>query len=156
MTVATIVLALIAVAVVAGAVWLYGRHRRVGQLESGAQATAARILEEARKEAEAIRKDEPWARGLVAMEGRACIGWMKLSPRAAMPKLLRQGVGASDARLVWGAPALGGTVHDDGNGVTDALLGDPLGFGGTDQDWFFAGLAAEILDWKTGEHVNNA
>src|SRR5205085_6027385 len=57
MSVATIVLALIAVAVVAGAVWLYGRHRRVGQLESGAQATAARILEEARKEAEAIRKE---------------------------------------------------------------------------------------------------
>ena len=57
MSVATILLALIAVAVVAGAIWLYGRHRRLGQLETGAQATAARILEEARKEAEALRKE---------------------------------------------------------------------------------------------------
>src|SRR5437588_468305 len=57
MTVATIVLALIAVAVVAGAIWLYGRHRRLGQVESGAQATAARILEEARKEADAVRDE---------------------------------------------------------------------------------------------------
>ena len=57
MIVATILLALIAVAVVAGAIWLYGRHRRLGQVETGAQATAARILEEARKEGEAIRKE---------------------------------------------------------------------------------------------------
>src|SRR5436190_21322378 len=57
MSVTTIVLALIAVAVIAGAIWIYGRHRRLGQLETGAQATATRILEEARKEAEALRKE---------------------------------------------------------------------------------------------------
>lgn len=31
------------------------------------------------------------ARGLVAMEGDAALGWMKLAPRARLPKLRRQG-----------------------------------------------------------------
>ena len=39
------------------AVWLFGRHRRLGELESSAQATASRILEEARKEGDTIRKE---------------------------------------------------------------------------------------------------
>ncbi len=67
MNLATIVLVLIAVAVVGAALWLYGRHRRLGQLETGAQATAARILEEARKEGEAVRKEaQTQARELLA------------------------------------------------------------------------------------------
>src|SRR2546427_564381 len=43
----------------AGALCLVGRlrRRRLAELESGAQATAARIVEEARKESDAIRKE---------------------------------------------------------------------------------------------------
>jgi GNAT superfamily N-acetyltransferase len=45
-------------------------------------------------------RDEQWALarsgapaggGLLAFDGAAAIGWMKLAPRAALPKLLRQG-----------------------------------------------------------------
>src|SRR5438128_6418812 len=43
----------------AGAFWFVGRlrRRRLAELESGAHATAARIVEEARKEGDAIRKE---------------------------------------------------------------------------------------------------
>jgi ribonuclease Y len=50
---------LLGLALGAGSVWLLERVRRqrVVELEKGAQATAARIVEEARKEGEAIRKE---------------------------------------------------------------------------------------------------
>src|SRR2546422_10657213 len=53
------VLLLMGIFVGAGALWLVGRlrRRRLAELESGAQATAARIVEEARKESDAIRKE---------------------------------------------------------------------------------------------------
>jgi ribonuclease Y len=52
-----IAMLLLAVGVVAAASWLFVRHRRVGEMEIGAHATAARILEEARKEGDAIRRE---------------------------------------------------------------------------------------------------
>jgi GNAT superfamily N-acetyltransferase len=44
--------------------------------------------------AAALRADDPSARGLVALENddRVCIGWMKLAPRALLPKLRNQSV----------------------------------------------------------------
>src|SRR3989442_12206349 len=52
------VLVLMGIFLGAGALWLVGRlrRRRLAELESGSQATAARIVEEARKESDAIRK----------------------------------------------------------------------------------------------------
>jgi GNAT superfamily N-acetyltransferase len=38
-----------------------------------------------------VRAAAPEARGLLAMEGSAAVGWMKLAPRARLPKLRRQG-----------------------------------------------------------------
>ena len=38
-----------------------------------------------------VRADAPEARGLLAMEGSDALGWMKLAPRALLPKLRRQG-----------------------------------------------------------------
>jgi GNAT superfamily N-acetyltransferase len=41
-------------------------------------------------QAELVRAADPSSLGLVALDdGRACIGWMKLAPRAALPKLRR-------------------------------------------------------------------
>ena len=53
------VLLLIGIGLGAGALWLVGRlrRRRLAELESGAQATAVRIVEEARKEGDAVRKE---------------------------------------------------------------------------------------------------
>src|SRR5438876_10717720 len=54
-----VVLLLIGIGLGAGALWFVGRlrRRRLAELESGAHATAARIVEEARKEGDAIRKE---------------------------------------------------------------------------------------------------
>src|SRR5881296_1084640 len=69
------VLLLMGILLGAGALWLVGRlrRRRLAELESGAQATAARIVEEARKESDAIRKEaQSQAADLV---GRAKADW---------------------------------------------------------------------------------
>jgi len=39
----------------------------------------------------AVQAGAPDARGLVAWEGDEAVGWMKLAPRAMLPKLRRQG-----------------------------------------------------------------
>src|SRR6266566_8351180 len=59
MTVANAMVLLLGIGLGAGALWLVGRlrRRRLAELESGAQTTAARIVEEARKESDAIRKE---------------------------------------------------------------------------------------------------
>src|SRR5437879_7784879 len=59
MTVVNAMVWLLGIGVGAGALWLVGqlRRRRLAELESGAHATAARIVEEARKEGDAIRKE---------------------------------------------------------------------------------------------------
>ena len=70
-----LLLLLIGIALGAGALWVVGRLRRqrLAELESGAQATAARILEEARKEGEAIRNEaQSQARHLL---GQAKVEW---------------------------------------------------------------------------------
>jgi GNAT superfamily N-acetyltransferase len=38
-----------------------------------------------------VRAGAPEARGLVALEGETAVGWMKLAPRALLPKLTQQG-----------------------------------------------------------------
>ena len=59
MTVSTILLVLSGIGAGVAATWFVDRlrRRRVSELEAGAHATAARVLEEARKEGDAIRKE---------------------------------------------------------------------------------------------------
>ena len=59
MTVVNAMVLLLGIGLGAGALLLVGRlrRRRLAELESGAQATAVRIVEEARKEGDAIRKE---------------------------------------------------------------------------------------------------
>jgi GNAT superfamily N-acetyltransferase len=38
-----------------------------------------------------VRSGAPEARGLLAMDGPVAVGWMKLAPRASVPKLRQQG-----------------------------------------------------------------
>jgi GNAT superfamily N-acetyltransferase len=38
-----------------------------------------------------VHAGAPDARGLIALEGEIAVGWMKLAPRALLPKLTRQG-----------------------------------------------------------------
>lgn len=48
---------------------------------------AHRPEENLAEQTEALGNDDPSARGLVALEDGALVGWMKVAPRAAMPKL---------------------------------------------------------------------
>jgi ribonuclease Y len=57
MTILFIALIVVALGVAAAVAWLAVRHRRLREVELGAHATATRILEEARREGEAIRKE---------------------------------------------------------------------------------------------------
>src|SRR6266581_2741831 len=59
MTVVNAMVLLLGIGLGAGALLLVGRLRRqrLAELESGAQATAVRIVEEARKEGDAVRKE---------------------------------------------------------------------------------------------------
>lgn len=50
---------------------------------------ANRPEENARELEAAVKAHDPGARGLVAIENGAVVGWMKLVPRAAVPKLRR-------------------------------------------------------------------
>jgi GNAT superfamily N-acetyltransferase len=53
-------------------------------------ARCAESPDENRREQDiAVRARDPGGHGLVAMAGSACVGWMKLAPRAAVPKLRR-------------------------------------------------------------------
>ena len=73
-----------------------------------------------------VRANDDRARGLVALEDGACIGWMKLAPRAVVPKLRRLPVyraldlGTDDG--VWSIGCF--LVHPAhrGRGVARALL----------------------------------
>src|SRR6266699_2759476 len=66
------VLLLMGIFLGAGALWLVGRlrRRRLAELESGAQATAARIVEEARKEGDAVRQKLEQTAGLTREEAK--------------------------------------------------------------------------------------
>jgi ribonuclease Y len=57
----------------AGLLWIFDRlrHQRLGQLEASAQTTAARIVDEARKEGEAIRKEAQIQSKELLMQARA-------------------------------------------------------------------------------------
>src|SRR2546422_9487702 len=59
MTISWILLVLLGIGAGVAATWLVDamRRRRAKELEAGAHATAARVLEEARKEGDAIRKE---------------------------------------------------------------------------------------------------
>jgi len=75
MTVVNAIIALIGVGLGVGATWLLGRLRRqrLAELESAPHATAARVVEEARKEGDVIRKEaQTQARDLV---GRSKADW---------------------------------------------------------------------------------
>jgi GNAT superfamily N-acetyltransferase len=48
--------------------------------------------ENQREHALAVQRGDPDATGLVAMEGGEAVGWMKLVPRASVPKLRNQSV----------------------------------------------------------------
>lgn len=43
------------------------------------------------EQTELVARGAPEGRGLLALEGDEALGWMKLAPRALLPKLRRQG-----------------------------------------------------------------
>jgi GNAT superfamily N-acetyltransferase len=67
------------------------------------------------------------ARGLVAMEGAEAIGWMKLAPRALLPKLRRQGayrpLDLGDDAGVWSVGCLLVRPDRRRTGVARQLIG---------------------------------
>jgi GNAT superfamily N-acetyltransferase len=73
-----------------------------------------------------LRSGAPEARGLLAMEGVVAIGWMKLAPRARLPKLRRQGayrpleLGPDEG--VWSIGCLLVRPDRRGQGVARALV----------------------------------
>ncbi len=73
-----------------------------------------------------IRSGTVEARGLLAMEDTAAIGWMKLAPRARLPKLRRQGayrgldLGPDDG--IWSIGCLLVRPDRRGHGVAQALV----------------------------------
>lgn len=75
---------------------------------------------------DAVGRDDPSARGLVAMRGERCVGWMKLSPRASVPKLRRLPVykrldlGDDDGVLAIGCLLV--APDERRRGVADALV----------------------------------
>jgi GNAT superfamily N-acetyltransferase len=68
----------------------------------------------------------PEARGLLAMEDEAAVGWMKLAPRALLPKLRRQGayrpVDLGDDEGVWSVGCLLVRPDRRRSGVARALV----------------------------------
>jgi GNAT superfamily N-acetyltransferase len=85
-------------------------HCRYWHFEGDKNAWLERCFgapEQNRAEQEAlVRAGAPAAFGLVALtEEGACVGWMKLAPRAVLPKLLRRGpyraLERTDAEGVW-------------------------------------------------------
>ncbi len=73
-----------------------------------------------------VRDRAPEARGLVALDGAAALGWMKLAPRAFLPKLLRQGayrpLALGSDTGVWGIACLLVHPHHRRSGVARALI----------------------------------
>jgi GNAT superfamily N-acetyltransferase len=73
-----------------------------------------------------VRDGAPEAHGLLAIEEDAAIGWIKLAPRSALPKLLRQGayrrLDLGPAEGMWGIACL--LVHPSfrRRGVARALV----------------------------------
>lgn len=74
----------------------------------------------------AAADDAPGARGLIALAGDAVVGWMKLAPRAALPKLRRLNVyRAHDLGDDVGVYSIGCVLVDPahrGQGVARALV----------------------------------
>jgi GNAT superfamily N-acetyltransferase len=73
-----------------------------------------------------VRAGAPEARGLVAFDAGAAVGWMKLTPRAVVPKLVRQGayrpldLGADAG--IWSIGCLLVRPEYRGSGVAMALI----------------------------------
>jgi len=79
------------------------------------------------EQVESFERGDEGARGLVAMRGDACVGWMKLVPRSALPKLVRLGPYKSslEASPSDGVYAIGCLLVAPGErrrGVADALI----------------------------------
>lgn len=73
-----------------------------------------------------VEAGAPEARGLVAMEGEAALGWMKLAPRALLPKLRRQGayrpLNLGPDEGVWSIGCLLVRPDRRGLGIAEALV----------------------------------
>jgi GNAT superfamily N-acetyltransferase len=78
-----------------------------------------------------VRSGRPEGRGLLAMDGPAAIGWMKLTPRARLPKLLRQGayrpLALGPDEGIWSVGCLLVHPRHRGAGVARALIGAAAG-----------------------------
>jgi GNAT superfamily N-acetyltransferase len=72
------------------------------------------------------REGDPRAGGLLALDGETAVGWMKLTPRAAVPKLRRlpvyRGLDLGDDAGVWGVGCFLVRPDRRGQGVARALL----------------------------------
>ena len=98
--------------------------------EGNKNAWLARSFEEPRRNRDEqlalVASHAPEACGLLALEGDAAIGWMKLAPRALLPKLRRQGayraLDLGDDAGVWSVGCL--LVHPEHRrrGVARALV----------------------------------
>lgn len=79
-----------------------------------------------REQSALVAGDDPRARGLVAMRGEECVGWLKLTPRASVPKLRRlpvyRALELGDDEGVWSIGCL--LVRPDARrrGVSNALI----------------------------------
>jgi GNAT superfamily N-acetyltransferase len=73
-----------------------------------------------------VRSHAEEARGLLALDGAAALGWMKLVPRARLPKLLRQGayrpLALGPDEGVWAIGCLLVHPHHRRRGVARALV----------------------------------
>lgn len=76
--------------------------------------------------AQLVSNEEHEGRGLVALEGDACVGWLKLTPRASVQKLVRLGVykrwPLGDDDGVWSIGCVLVRPDRRGQGVSRALI----------------------------------
>ncbi len=115
-------------------------------------ARCAQRPEENREEQVAlVRSRAPEGRGLVAMDGPAALGWMKLVPRACLPKLLRQGayrpLALGPDTGVWGIGCLLVHPRHRRRGVARALIGKAAALART---WEGPGRACTLEAYPRG------
>jgi len=94
-----------------------------------------------------LRTGAEEARGLLAMDGTAAVGWMKLAPRARLPKLRRQGayrpLDLGPEEGIWSIGCLLVRPDRRGQGVARALVAAAPDFV---RGWSTSALPARALE----------